>query len=107
MGEPLQIKTLQRKNTKSLALDVSHNKSPSDLPIPGARTLGIESREDNVVDQLKVGVEFRLDLKPGDLVRLKELGCGSNSVVYKVQHTRTQLIMAKKVLYSILTRLPT
>jgi mitogen-activated protein kinase kinase len=89
---------MKRKNVKGLALSKPAPAEPApsagDSQIPGA--IGNDDRRD---DTLEIGVEFRLDLRAEDLVVIKELGAGNGGTVSKVQHTATNVIMARKIIH--------
>lgn len=94
MGDPFKPKTMKRKNLKGLALSAPPPKpapSAGDAQVPGGLA------NDDKQDTLEIGVEFRLDLKPEDLIVLRELGSGNGGTVSKVQHSATKVIMARKV----------
>lgn len=76
---------MKRKNVKGLALTPAAAKPP-----PPA-----EARKDD--EQLEIGIEYKLDLKPEDLNILKELGSGNGGTVSKVKHMTTGTVMARKV----------
>jgi mitogen-activated protein kinase kinase len=79
---------MKRKNVKGLALTPAAPKPP-----PTAETRVHE--EDS--QQLEIGIEYKLDLKPEDLDILKELGSGNGGTVSKVKHLTTGTVMARKV----------
>ena len=76
---------MKRKNVKGLALTPAAAKPP-----PPA-----ESKKED--EQLEIGIEYKLDLKPEDLDILKELGSGNGGTVSKVKHLTTGTVMARKV----------
>lgn len=85
MGDPFAPRSMKRKNVKGLALTPSAAKPP-----PPA-----ESKKED--EQLEIGIEYKLDLKPEDLDILKELGSGNGGTVSKVKHLTTGTVMARKV----------
>ena len=85
MGDPFAPRSMKRKNVKGLALTPAAAKPP-----PPA-----EARKDD--EQLEIGIEYKLDLKPEDLNILKELGSGNGGTVSKVKHMTTGTVMARKV----------
>lgn len=89
-------RSMKRKNVKGLALNAPEprisNVSSADVQAPGAN--GVRQDQDA---QLEIGLEFRLDLRNDDLIKLKELGAGNGGTVDKVQHSATKAIMARKV----------
>lgn len=87
---------MKRKNVKGLALTPAAPRPP-----PTAESWD-SGREDNKDEQLEIGIEYKLDLRPEDLEILKELGCGNGGTVSKVKHLSTGTIMARKV-----SKLPT
>jgi mitogen-activated protein kinase kinase len=96
-----KTKTMRRKNVKGLALTAP---PPKPAPSPGdAQAPGGNGQDNNLTDSLEIGMEFRLDLKPEDLIVLRELGSGNGGTVTKVQHSQTKVVMARKV--TTLTRL--
>ena len=90
-------RTLKRKNVKGLALAAPAPKpaapSESDAQIPG----GIGGENTRQTAQLEIGIEYRLNVKQGDLEVLKDLGHGNGGTVSKVRHKATDTIMARKV----------
>lgn len=76
---------MKRKNVKGLALTPSATKPPPPT----------ESKKED--EQLEIGIEYKLDLKPEDLDILKELGSGNGGTVSKVKHLTTGTVMARKV----------
>ena len=85
MGDPFAPRSMKRKNVKGLALTPAAAKPP-----PPA-----ESKKED--EQLEIGIEYKLDLKPEDLDILKELGSGNGGTVSKVKHLTTGTVMARKV----------
>jgi hypothetical protein len=51
----------------------------------------------NQLNDLEIGLELRLDLRPEDFDTVDELGRGNGGTVCKVLHVRTQTVMARKV----------
>ncbi|SPO06586.1 probable MAP kinase kinase [Cephalotrichum gorgonifer] len=87
MGDSFAPRSMKRKNVKGLALTPAAAKPP-----PPA-----ESRKED--EQLEIGIEYKLDLKPEDLNILKELGSGNGGTVTKVKHMSTGTVMARKVIH--------
>ena len=86
---------MKRKNVKGLALTPAAPKPP-----PTAETGGYggPGRDDpNKNEQLEIGIEYKLDLRPEDLEVIKELGSGNGGTVSKVKHITTGTTMARKV----------
>jgi hypothetical protein len=52
----------------------------------------------NQLNDLEIGLELRLDLRPEDFDTVDELGRGNGGTVCKVLHVRTQTVMARKVI---------
>ena len=77
---------MKRKNVKGLALTPAAAKPPRQA----------ESKNEDE-QQLEIGIEYKLDLKPEDLDILKELGSGNGGTVSKVKHLTTGTVMARKV----------
>ncbi|KAL2264677.1 hypothetical protein VTJ83DRAFT_7187 [Remersonia thermophila] len=89
-------RTMKRKNVKGLAL-----KAPAPKPPPTAEKgrLGYGNGRDESSNQLEIGIEFNLDLKPDDLEIIKELGAGNGGTVSKVRHIPTNTVMARKIIH--------
>lgn len=85
MADPFAPRSMKRKNVKGLALTPAAAKPPPPAEL---------RRED---EQLEIGIEYKLDLKPEDLDILKELGSGNGGTVSKVKHLTTGTVMARKV----------
>jgi len=89
---------MKRKNVKGLALASAAPKPP-----PTAETannlgpLNMGGKGDDQTAQLEIGIEYNLDLRPGDLDFIKELGSGNGGTVSKVRHIPTNTVMARKV----------
>jgi mitogen-activated protein kinase kinase len=79
---------MKRKNVKGLALTPAAAKPPRPA----------ESKNEDS-QQLEIGIEYKLDLKPEDLDILKELGSGNGGTVSKVRHLTTGTVMARKVIH--------
>lgn len=92
MGDPFAPRTMKRKNVKGLALTPSAPKPP-----PTAETSGSGAGDANKNEQLEIGIEYKLDLRPEDLEVVKELGSGNGGTVSKVRHLTTGTVMARKV----------
>ncbi|CAI4212274.1 unnamed protein product [Parascedosporium putredinis] len=88
MGDPFAPRSMKRKNVKGLALTPAAAKPPR---------LAESKNEDE--QQLEIGIEYKLDLKPEDLDILKELGSGNGGTVSKVKHLTTGTVMARKVIH--------
>jgi mitogen-activated protein kinase kinase len=88
-------RSMKRKNVKGLAL-----KAPAPKPPPtaeNARMGPANGKNDDKDNQLEIGIEFNLDLKPEDLEIIKDLGAGNGGTVSKVKHIPTNTVMARKV----------
>lgn len=88
MGDAFAPRSMKRKNVKGLALTPAAAKPP--------RLAESKNEEEQ---QLEIGIEYKLDLKPEDLDILKELGSGNGGTVSKVQHLTTGTVMARKVIH--------
>jgi mitogen-activated protein kinase kinase len=85
---------MKRKNVKGLALTPAAPRPP-----PTAESwIGPDGgRDDSKDEQLEIGIEYKLDLRPEDLEIVKELGSGNGGTVSKVKHVTTGTVMARKV----------
>lgn len=92
MADAFAPRSMKRKNVKGLALTPAAPKPPPTLE--SGRQGG---NNDNKDEQLEIGIEYKLDLKPEDLEILKELGHGNGGTVSKVKHLSTGTVMARKV----------
>jgi hypothetical protein len=95
MADPFAPRSMKRKNVKGLAL-----KAAAPRPPPTAETNHHEysgSQDAGKDEQLEIGIEYKLDLRPEDLEILKELGSGNGGTVSKVKHLTTGTVMARKV----------
>jgi mitogen-activated protein kinase kinase len=100
MADPFAPRSMKRKNVKGLAL-----KAAAPRPPPTAETSNHEysgSQDAGKDEQLEIGIEYKLDLKPDDLEILKELGSGNGGTVSKVRHLTTGTVMARKVCIFVL-----
>ncbi|KAL2206046.1 kinase-like protein [Sarocladium strictum] len=94
MSDAFAPRSMKRKNVKGLALTPAAPKPP-----PTAETSFADPGESNRDEQLEIGIEYKLDLKPEDLEIVKELGHGNGGTVSKVKHLTTGTIMARKVIH--------
>ncbi|UZP35725.1 hypothetical protein NXS19_003541 [Fusarium pseudograminearum] len=97
MSDPFAPRSMKRKNVKGLAL-----KAAAPRPPPTAETSNHEysgSQDAGRDEQLEIGIEYKLDLRPEDLEILKELGSGNGGTVSKVKHITTGTVMARKVIH--------
>jgi hypothetical protein len=97
MSDPFAPRSMKRKNVKGLAL-----KAAAPRPPPTAETSNHEysgSQDAGRDEQLEIGIEYKLDLRPEDLEILKELGSGNGGTVSKVKHLTTGTVMARKVIH--------
>jgi mitogen-activated protein kinase kinase len=92
MSDAFAPRSMKRKNVKGLALTPAAPKPP-----PTAETSFVDPGESNRDEQLEIGIEYKLDLRPEDLEIVKELGSGNGGTVSKVKHLTTGTIMARKV----------
>ncbi len=97
MADPFASRSLKRKNVKGLAL-----KSAAPKPPPTAENARLGPSQGKGDEQLEIGIEFNLDLKPEDLEIIKDLGAGNGGTVSKVRHIPTNTVMARKVGLGIL-----
>ncbi|KAL5612201.1 uncharacterized protein BROUX77_002357 [Berkeleyomyces rouxiae] len=91
MSDNFAPRTMKRKNVKGLALTPAAPKPPPTESTPA-------DKEDNT-QQLEIGIEYKLDLRPEDLEIIKELGSGNGGTVSKVRHKKTGTVMARKVIH--------
>ena len=95
MADPFAPRSMKRKNVKGLALTPAAPKPPPTAETGwGGADVG---RDDNRDEQLEIGIEYKLDLRPEDLEFIKELGSGNGGTVSKVKHLTTGTVMARKV----------
>ncbi|KAK5987462.1 Mitogen-activated protein kinase kinae MST7 [Cladobotryum mycophilum] len=79
MADAFAPRTMKRKNVKGLALTPAAPRPPD--------------------DQLEIGIEYKLDLRPEELEVIKELGHGNGGTVSKVRHLTTGTVMARKIIH--------
>ncbi|KAL6363555.1 hypothetical protein LRP88_02976 [Fusarium phalaenopsidis] len=98
MADPFAPRSMKRKNVKGLAL-----KAAAPRPPPTAETnrhdFNSGSQDAGRDEQLEIGIEYKLDLRPEDLEIVKELGSGNGGTVSKVRHLTTGTVMARKVIH--------
>ncbi|KAK4168940.1 kinase-like domain-containing protein [Cladorrhinum sp. PSN259] len=87
-------RSMKRKNVKGLALTPAAPKPP---PTAESRPGHAGGGKDD--EQLEIGIEFALDLKPEDLEIIKDLGAGNGGTVSKVKHLPTNTVMARKIIH--------
>lgn len=93
MGDTsFEPRSLKRKNAKGLAITLGASKPP-----PPAENAHLGNDLGAKDEQLEIGIEFNLDLKPEDLDIIKDLGAGNGGSVSKVRHIPTNTVMARKV----------
>lgn len=93
MADPFAPRSMKRKNVKGLALTPATPRTP-----PTAESRGADGgRDDSKDEQLEIGIEYKLDLRPEDLEVLKDIGSGNGGTVSKVKHLGTGTVMARKV----------
>ncbi|KEY63807.1 hypothetical protein S7711_09517 [Stachybotrys chartarum IBT 7711] len=99
MADPFAPRSMKRKNVKGLALTPAAPRPPptaeTSRPENGPGRGGDASKD----EQLEIGIEYKLDLRPEDLEILKELGSGNGGTVSKVKHLTTGTVMARKVIH--------
>ena len=90
---------MKRKNVKGLALTPAAPRPP---PTADTSRRGSEVNKDEAgkEEQLEIGIEYKLDLRPEELEVIKELGSGNGGTVSKVRHLTTGTVMARKVRYT-------
>lgn len=97
MGDPFAPRSMKRKNVKGLALTPAAPRPP-----PTAETSRHDydgGRDDGKDEQLEIGIEYKLDLRPEELEIIKELGAGNGGTVSKVKHLTTGTVMARKACF--------
>jgi mitogen-activated protein kinase kinase len=96
MSDPFAPRTMKRKNVKGLALTPA---APRPSPTADTSRRGSEVNKDEAgkEEQLEIGIEYKLDLRPEELEVMKELGSGNGGTVSKVKHLTTGTVMARKV----------
>lgn len=97
MGDAFAPRSMKRKNVKGLALTPAAPKPP---PTAENSKLGGGRDDRDRDEQLEIGIEYKLDLRPEDLEILKELGHGNGGTVSKVKHLTTGTVMARKVCFT-------
>ncbi|OAA37205.1 MAP kinase kinase EMK1 [Metarhizium rileyi] len=93
MADPFAPRSMKRKNVKGLALTPAAPRPP-----PTAESW-VGGRDDNKDEQLEIGIEYKLDLRPEDLEIVKDLGSGNGGTVSKVKHLTTGTVMARKIIH--------
>ncbi|GFP52158.1 hypothetical protein ACSS6W_003829 [Trichoderma asperelloides] len=98
MSDPFAPRTMKRKNVKGLALTPA---APRPSPTADTSRRGSEVNKDEAgkEEQLEIGIEYKLDLRPEELEVMKELGSGNGGTVSKVKHLTTGTVMARKVIH--------
>ncbi|KAL6908909.1 kinase-like domain-containing protein [Trichoderma evansii] len=98
MSDPFAPRTMKRKNVKGLALTPA---APRPSPTADTSRRGSEVAKDEAgkEEQLEIGIEYKLDLRPEELEVMKELGSGNGGTVSKVKHLTTGTVMARKVIH--------
>ncbi|EFZ00644.1 hypothetical protein MHUMG1_06636 [Metarhizium humberi] len=96
MADPFAPRSMKRKNVKGLALTPAAPRPP---PTAESWSGADGGRDDNKDEQLEIGIEYKLDLRPQDLEIMKELGSGNGGTVSKVKHLTTGTVMARKVIH--------
>jgi mitogen-activated protein kinase kinase len=95
MSDAFAPRTMKRRNVKGLALTPAAPKPP-----PTAESAGSD-RGGEDPNQLEIGIEFNLDLRPQDIEVIRDLGAGNGGTVSKVRHIPTNMVMARKVCTSL------
>ncbi|KAK3325181.1 kinase-like domain-containing protein [Apodospora peruviana] len=96
MADGFAPRSMKRKNVKGLALS-----APAPKPPPTAESANNGAGPGDKADenQLEIGIEFNLDLRPEDLEIIKDLGAGNGGTVSKVRHIPTNTVMARKIIH--------
>lgn len=97
MADAFAPRTMKRKNVKGLALTPAAPRPPPAAE-NGRRPSEVNKDEAGKEEQLEIGIEYKLDLRPEELEVIKELGSGNGGTVSKVRHLTTGTVMARKVL---------
>lgn len=90
MSDGFAPRSMKRRNVKGLALS-----APPPKPPPTAENANNDKDGDNP-NQLEIGIEYNLDLRPQDIEVIKDLGAGNGGTVSKVRHKATNIVMARK-----------
>lgn len=98
MADAFAPRTMKRKNVKGLALTPAAPRPPPPAE-NGRRPSEVNKDEAGKEEQLEIGIEYKLDLRPEELEVIKELGSGNGGTVSKVRHLTTGTVMARKVLF--------
>ncbi|KAK2592779.1 MAP kinase kinase (MEK) [Conoideocrella luteorostrata] len=96
MADPFAPRSMKRKNVKGLALTPAAPRPPPTAESWGGADGG---KDDSKDEQLEIGIEYKLDLRPEDLQIIKELGSGNGGTVSKVKHINTGSVMARKIIH--------
>ncbi|KAK6514325.1 MAP kinase kinase (MEK) [Arthrobotrys conoides] len=96
-------RTLAKKNKKGLTIGGRGGGGGSESSISHSNgSVEIKRKRNTLADKLndlEIGVEYRLELRADDLEVLHELGSGNGGTVSKVIHKATKLVMARKVIH--------
>ncbi|RKU44387.1 MAP kinase kinase (MEK) [Coniochaeta pulveracea] len=93
MSDAFAPRTMKRRNVKGLALTPAAPKPP-----PTAESAQSD-RAGEDPNQLEIGIEFNLDLRPQDIEVIRDLGAGNGGTVSKVKHIPTNMVMARKIIH--------
>lgn len=94
-------RTLAKKNKKGLTIGGRGGGGSESSISHSNGSVEIKRKRNTLADKLndlEIGVEYRLELRADDLEVLHELGSGNGGTVSKVIHKATKLVMARKVL---------
>ncbi|KKO97758.1 STE/STE7/MEK1 protein kinase [Trichoderma harzianum] len=98
MADAFAPRTMKRKNVKGLALTPAAPRPPPPAE-NGRRPSEVNKDEAGKEEQLEIGIEYKLDLRPEELEVIKELGSGNGGTVSKVRHLTTGTVMARKIIH--------
>ncbi|UKZ77941.1 hypothetical protein TrVFT333_005673 [Trichoderma virens FT-333] len=98
MADAFAPRTMKRKNVKGLALTPAAPRAPAAADT-GRRGSEISKDDAGKEEQLEIGIEYKLDLRPEELEVIKELGSGNGGTVSKVRHLTTGTVMARKIIH--------
>ena len=90
---------MNRKKPKGLAIQGGGG-AASDMSVSnGGKEVRVNKRDTllHQLENLEIGVEYKLELKAEDLEVISELGSGNGGTVSKVIHKATKTVMARKV----------
>lgn len=97
-------KPFSRNESSGLAISIPPQTRSNPLSSPASTSVKPQQQQKSPPNEasqpsMKRVKSQRLELKDDDLVVLNELGLGSGGTVYRVRHTQTGQIMAKKIIH--------